>query len=105
MKIPGLIEGETGLIEDVLNRRPEIQGVILYGSRATGTAELSSDIDLALVGISDPLKAAAIASELDERPLPYKFDVRALDSLRSTPLLESIRASGIPLQLRGTCAP
>ena len=97
MKIPGLSERETALIEDVLNRHPEIHGVILYGSRATGTAGLSSDIDLALEGITDPLKAAAIASELDELPLPYKFDVRALDNLRSTPLLESIRASGIPL--------
>lgn len=97
MKIPGLSERETALIKDVLNRHPEIQGVILYGSRATGTAGLSSDIDLALEGISDPLKAAAIASELDELPLPYKFDVRAMDTLRSTPLLESIRASGIPL--------
>ncbi len=93
----GLSENATDLIKGVLRRHADITGAILYGSRAKGTASPASDIDLALEGITDPLRAAAIASELDELPLPYKFDVRALTAIRSENLLNEIRCSGIRL--------
>ena len=43
----------------------------------------------------DRLEAEAIASELDELPLPYRFDVVALESIRSLPLREHVDRVGV----------
>lgn len=76
MKESMLESRELQLVCGVLARHPAVTGAILFGSRAKGTARASSDIDIALEGIDDPLQAEAIASELEELPLPYTFDVK-----------------------------
>lgn len=91
----GLTEAEWGLIRDVLAAHPEISGALLFGSRAKGTASPASDIDLALEGVDDPLRAEAVAAELEDLPLPYRFDVKALTALQSAPLLDHIHRVGI----------
>ncbi|HKH44239.1 MAG TPA: nucleotidyltransferase domain-containing protein [Thermoanaerobaculia bacterium] len=91
----GLSPRELDLIRTVLARHPAITGAILFGSRAKGTAQPASDIDLALEGVDDPLQAEAIASELEELPLPYRFDVKALAAIRHRPLLEHIARVGV----------
>jgi uncharacterized protein len=90
-----LTSAELSLIRGVIECHPEVTGVILFGSRAKGTAKPSSDIDLALVGPRSALAAEAIASELDELPLPYRFDVVALAELPRGPLLDHIERVGI----------
>jgi predicted nucleotidyltransferase len=92
---PDLAPRELDLIRTVLARHPAITGAILFGSRAKGTSNPASDVDLALEGITDPLQAAAIASELEELPLPYQFDVKALAAIRHRPLLEHIARVGV----------
>jgi predicted nucleotidyltransferase len=74
---------------------------VLFGSRAKGTATPASDIDLAFEGIDDPLRAEAIASELEELPLPYRFDVKALSSIRYPPLREHIARVGVRIHGEG----
>jgi len=91
----GLTPRELDLIRTVLARHPAVTGAILFGSRAKGTAQPASDVDLALEGIEDPLQAEAIASELEQLPLPYRFDVKALTAVRSQPLLEHIARVGV----------
>jgi len=91
----GLTSGELALIRTVFLRHPEVTGVILFGSRAKGTAKPASDIDLALEGIADQLQAEAIASELDELPLPYRFDVKALTAIQNQHLREHIDRVGV----------
>ncbi len=86
---------ERELIRDVLSRHRAITGAVLFGSRAKGVASASSDIDLALEGIDDPLEAEAVASELDELPLPYRFDVKALAAIEYPPLREHIARVGV----------
>jgi predicted nucleotidyltransferase len=76
-------------------RHNEITGAILFGSRAKGTAGPSSDIDIALQGIDDELQAAAIAEELDDFPLPYRFDVKAFHAIHYAPLREHIVRVGV----------
>ncbi|MBI6546809.1 MAG: nucleotidyltransferase domain-containing protein [Cyanobacteria bacterium NC_groundwater_1444_Ag_S-0.65um_54_12] len=93
----GLTERDLDLIRGVLARHPEVSGAILFGSRAKGTATATSDIDLALEGLDDPLKAEAIASELEELPLPWRFDVKALAALRFSPLKAHIARVGIQI--------
>ncbi len=91
----GLSEHEIGLIRGVLKRFPAITEAILFGSRAKGTARRSSDVDLALRGIDNPLLAEEIASELEELPLPYRFDVLALSTIASDELREHIARIGV----------
>jgi predicted nucleotidyltransferase len=93
----GLSQRELDLIRGLLRRHPEVTGALLFGSRAKGESSPESDIDLALLGISDPLQAEAIASELDELPLPYRFDVKAYEAIQNAPLREHIRRVGIKI--------
>jgi uncharacterized protein len=75
MKTPPLTPREISLLSAVFDRFPNIDAVTLFGSRAKGTHGDHSDVDLALSGDIAPLQAEAVAAELDELPLPYRFDV------------------------------
>ena len=76
MSPTGLSDASLSLIRSVLDRHPRGAGAILFGSRAKGIASLASDVDLVLEGVADPLEAERVASELEELPLPFRFDVR-----------------------------
>jgi predicted nucleotidyltransferase len=86
---------ELELVLSVLRQHPEIESAILFGSRAKGTHSDRSDVDLALAGSLGDLGAEAIAAELEELPLPYRFDVHALAAITHTPLLEHIERVGM----------
>ncbi len=95
MKAPPLEDRELEMIRGVLRRHPEVAEAILFGSRAQGTHTVRSDVDLAVSGEVAPLRAAAIGAELDELPLPYRFEVQSLEHLRYPSLLDHIRRVGI----------
>jgi uncharacterized protein len=82
MKAPALTSRELALLREVFGRHPEIQTVKLFGSRTKGTHVASSDVDLALWGDIDALRAESIAAELDELPLPYRYDVNGVTQLK-----------------------
>ena len=84
----------------VFRHHPEILAAKLFGSRAKGTHTAHSDIDLALWGEIDPLRIEAIASELDELPLPYHFDVQSFRLISLPTLREQIERVGIPVYVR-----
>ncbi|MFM7734198.1 MAG: nucleotidyltransferase domain-containing protein [Cyanobium sp.] len=91
---PPLEPTELELVCSVLCQHPEIESAILIGSRAKGTHTPRSDVDLALAGPLGALSAEAIAAELEELPLPYRFDVHALAAMNHAPLLAHIRRIG-----------
>jgi predicted nucleotidyltransferase len=95
MNIPGLKPNELALLRGVFHRHPEIKTVKLFGSRAKGNNAPSSDIDLALWGDIDALRAESIAAELDELPTAYKFDVQPFHLIKLRPLREHIERVGI----------
>jgi len=95
MNGPPLTDHEMALIRTVFDRHAEVSAVILYGSRALGTHSLRSDVDLALTGDVTPLEAEAIAGELDELPLPYRFDVQPVARMTHPPLREHIERVGV----------
>lgn len=96
----GLPPHDKDMLVSVFRRHPEVEQVILFGSRAKGTASPASDVDLAITGIEDPLKAESLAGELDELPLPYRFDVRSLKAITHAPLREHIERVGIVIYRR-----
>ena len=89
-----LVASELELVLSVLRQHPEIESAILFGSRAKGTHSDRSDVDLALAGPLGALGAEAIAAELEELPLLYRFDMHALAAITHTPLLEHIERVG-----------
>ncbi len=69
--------------------------VILYGSRAKGTSRERSDIDIAVSGVDNFDKLAAMAEEL---PTLYSVDLLNIDTCRNELLLEDIRQYGRKIQ-------
>jgi predicted nucleotidyltransferase len=103
MNQPPLQPSELDLVCSVLRRHPEVVRATLFGSRAKGTHHERSDVDLALSGELGLLGAEAIAAELEELPLPYRFDVQALEQITLAPLLEQIERVGVVIySMRGT---
>ena len=93
----GLPEETIAMIAAVFARHPEVERVILYGSRAKGNDRRGSDIDLALQG-GDGLTERVLYSivrELDELPVPYSFDVAIHSMIVNEALLDHIRRRGV----------
>lgn len=65
--------------------------VILYGSRAKGTAGDRSDIDIAVAGAED---FDGLAEKVEELPTLYRVDLLNLDTCGNQLLLEDIRQYG-----------
>ncbi len=82
----------------VIKRHKEVEEAILFGSRATGKAKPNSDIDICLKGknITSQIQNS-IASDLDELPLPYFFDVVNFDIISNDKLKKHITDQGINL--------
>ncbi|MBP3820829.1 nucleotidyltransferase domain-containing protein [bacterium] len=72
----GLPQNTYELIKNFLKSFNEVEDVKIFGSRAKGNYKPQSDIDLVLYGekITEKLMLH-IATELDELPTPYKFDI------------------------------
>ena len=65
--------------------------VILYGSRAKGTARERSDIDIAVAGADD---FDSLLEKTEELPTLYSIDLLNLDTCKNQLLLEDIRQYG-----------
>ena len=74
---------------------PDLAGVVLYGSFATGRATPRSDIDLVKVGFSDRYRLGRLALDLEDLPIPQKGDVQAYESIGYEPLKRHIDDQGI----------
>ena len=69
-----------------------VERAILFGSRATGTNTVSSDVDIALFGdrltLTDQARLAAV---LDEIPMAQSVDLMLYNSIQDPTLREHIR--------------
>ena len=91
----GLKPSTIEKIRSVFSGHPEIEQVILYGSRAKGNYRPGSDIDLAIRGETVTLsQLMKIEGELDDLLLPYKIDLSLHHKIDSPELLEHIGRVG-----------
>ncbi len=97
MNSTGLTPEEISAILTIFTGYPPITKVTLFGSRAKGNARFNSDIDLAVTGISNELQLEALAQDLENLPLPYKFDVTAESGIKNPALQEHINRVGIQI--------
>jgi predicted nucleotidyltransferase len=91
----GLEENIIIQVNEVLAKYPQIEKVIIYGSRAKGNFKKGSDIDLTLEG--DGLNLSVINSllnEIDDLLLPYTFDVSIFRQISNVDLVEHIESVG-----------
>jgi predicted nucleotidyltransferase len=95
MKTAPLSEEALEAIRSVLQQHAEVRSAVLFGSRAKGSHTERSDIDIALIGGVLPLVAQSIAAELDDLPLPQRFELQPIEHIVYQPLLDHIRRVGI----------
>jgi type I restriction enzyme R subunit len=84
-------------IRAVLAQFDCITEAILYGSRAKGTYQNGSDIDLTLKIQGEPPKSLLldIHNGLDDLDLPYSFDLSFLTQISNESLLNHIDRVGV----------
>ena len=84
-------------IRDVFMRYPEVEEVVLYGSRARGDYKNGSDIDLTLRGDSELTHTllSRIANDLDDQLLPYTIDLSILKNINNPDMVEQIQCFGV----------
>ncbi|HLB52679.1 MAG TPA: nucleotidyltransferase domain-containing protein, partial [Chlamydiales bacterium] len=72
----GLTLHELEIILEILQKYPQIEKAILFGSRAMRKEKKGSDVDIALKGSKLTETIFEVSRELNEEsPLPYYFDI------------------------------
>ncbi|MBR1774766.1 MAG: nucleotidyltransferase domain-containing protein [Bacteroidales bacterium] len=87
----GLEEKEIAAINSVFAKYPNVEKVMLFGSRAKGTNQPFSDIDITMLG--DKLTHSDlinIMSDLDDLFLPYEIDLSIFNKINNEALKEHI---------------
>ena len=89
--------GDIMKVEEVISevaklcRNFHAKEVILYGSRAKGTARERSDIDIAVTGVKN---FDILEEKIEELPTLYSVDLLNMDTCRNDLLNEDIRQYG-----------
>ena len=92
----GLTDKDIEIIRSAIEAHPEIDEVLVFGSRAMGNYKHGSDVDLAIKGTGVSLRIISrLTAQLnDELPLPYEFDVIDYASIDTPALTEHIDSAG-----------
>lgn len=92
----GLPQSAINAIQLVFAKHPEIEKVILFGSRAMGNYRTGSDIDLCIIAPSFSLqKLFALDHEIDDLLLPWKIDLLLAHQIDNAALLDHIKRVGL----------
>ena len=99
----GLKDAHRAAIIATLAANDRVERAVLFGSRATGTNTVSSDVDIALFGDRLTLTdQARLAAALDEIPMAQSVDLLLYDSIRDEMLRAHIRNHGVRWYARRT---
>jgi len=99
----GLKEHHIEALNTCFTKYPQIEKVLIYGSRVMGTYKNGSDIDLTIVGELNPKALTSILVEIDDLMLPYKIDLSILSELDNNALIDHIQRQGKVFYERGKC--
>ncbi|WP_119395665.1 nucleotidyltransferase domain-containing protein [Salinibius halmophilus] len=89
----GLDDSLLSRLTSLFANYPEIEKVILFGSRAKGTFRNGSDIDLAIVAKSE-INFGKLDDDIDQLNSPYLFDLVDYQTIRNLNLLAHISDFG-----------
>ena len=94
----GLDDKYFNALISVFPRHPEVDSVILYGSRAKGNYKPFSDIDITLKGKTLTRQLLGrIFTEIDDLLLPYFLDISIYDKLTDKGFIEAIDKTGVEI--------
>ena len=101
----GLKDSHREAIIATMAANDRVERAVLFGSRATQTNTVSSDVDIALFGDRLTLTdQARLAAALDEMPMAQSVDLLLYDSIDNRTLLEHIRRHGVEWYARRSTA-
>lgn len=94
----GIAQRHLDDLRRVFARHDTIDRVLVFGSRARGTARPGSDIDLAVVAprMSDA-EFTALWNEVDALPILFPIDLLHWDRITRPALKDNIVRDGVPL--------
>jgi predicted nucleotidyltransferase len=102
----GLSLNNIAKINSVFNQYPEINEVLLFGSRAKGNYRDNSDIDLVIKGKDITLSTLQeIENKLEELYIPNSIDLIVYDTIHNADLLNHINRMGKPFYEKGKSLP
>jgi predicted nucleotidyltransferase len=95
----GLTQQDHERILSAIQKFPEIERTIIFGSRAMGNNKKASDVDLAIFGKNITSATAIRLRSLlnEELPLPYFFDVVVYEKIANDKLKRHIDEHGVTL--------
>jgi predicted nucleotidyltransferase len=92
----GLADEVIKSIQNIFAKFPQIDTVMIYGSRAMGNFREGSDIDLTIKGNDlDFQRLNQIELAIDDLMLPYKIDLSIYSRLNNSSLIEHIDRVGL----------
>jgi len=103
MQNTGLTEHQLKILTKVFQKYPTIEQIKLYGSRAKGTYNKHSDIDLVAYGekLNHDI-IAAVLLDLDDSDIPYQVDFQNYHDLTNRNLIDHIDRVGIEIFQRAS---
>ena len=82
-------------LENIFSDFPEVEEVIIYGSRVKGNYKPGSDIDLTFRGNKLNLQILnKISFQIDDLFLPYTFDLSIFEHIDNKELIDHIERIG-----------
>lgn len=93
----GLSERALAIIENIFSQFPQINTVLVYGSRALGTYRDGSDIDMAIIADGGFLNVSLVKDLFYDSALPYLVDISDFSSLTNEALKDHIQRCGKPI--------
>lgn len=92
---PGLSDRILWDLHELFSRFPEVETVLIYGSRAKGTFQRGSDIDLAVMSKTlSEKRYTQLWSEVEGLPIAFGIDLLHWDQLGNPALKERILSEG-----------
>jgi len=83
-------------VKKIANKYPHIEKIVLFGSRARGDFQPTSDIDLCIFGTEETAtKFSVIAWEIEEIETYYSFDVLFFPFITNEKLRQEIESQGV----------
>lgn len=103
-----IAQAQYGLAPELLNdlrkifkHYPDIEKVLLFGSRAKGNFKEGSDIDLAVFGANiNSSTFTQIWDQVDRLAIMLKIDILHWDTLQNLALKDKIVAEGVELYVK-----
>lgn len=98
----GLSERSYEELIQILDSVPEVEEVLIYGSRARGNYDHASDIDLSLIGRNLTKRSLRMLNDkLYDSHIPYFFDTHIFANVQNPKFKANVLRDGRLLYKRG----